>query len=102
MVEKNQTLRWTSAVVENFLFCGFLLGWHMLQNVFVDEGFFCNAEGQLREVKILNFFRGKFWKSRGQNTQVQNISTNASANDCDKEFQGRQLTGKGLMIRLLS
>ena len=57
MVEKNQTLRWTSAVVENFLFCGFLLGWHMLQNVFVDEGFFCNAESQLREVKISNFFR---------------------------------------------
>ena len=58
MVEKNQTLRWTSAVVENFLFCGFLLGWHMLQNVFVDEGFFCNG-GQLRD---LDNFKKKLQK----------------------------------------
>lgn len=57
---KNQTLRWVTGAAECFLFCGFILGWHLykgseksnffskifsthlkLRHIFEEEGFFC-------------------------------------------------------------
>ena len=71
-MEQKQTIRWTTAVVENFFFCGFLLGWHMLQNVFADEGFFCGESSQFDD-----------------NVTVQLNDTVG----CDKQYQQAQLMG---------
>ena len=74
MVESKQTIRWTTAVVENFFFCGFLLGWHMLQNVFADEGFFC-SDSKLTNLSNLT------------------VSTNKTIETCDKTYQQTQMMG---------
>jgi len=36
-----QQPRWLSGVVENFLFNGIILGWFALQNIFINEKFYC-------------------------------------------------------------
>jgi len=78
MVEKLQTARWTTAVVENFIFCGFILGWHNLQNIFANEGFFCN-----NGVDTIIVDDG---------TEVTNSTTDNVLTTCDFDYQSTQLT----------
>ena len=40
--------------VENFLFNGIILGWFALQNIFINEKFYCwNPEGDVSKEEIL-------------------------------------------------
>lgn len=77
-MESKQTIRWTTAVVENFFFCGFLLGWHMLQNVFADEGFFCSDGGASTAANM---------------TTNVTASMNETIDTCDRTYQQTQMMG---------
>ena len=68
-MEKKQNLRWISAALEHFLFCGILLGWHNFQSVFAGEGFFC-----------------------GESSSNITVEVNSTTDQqCDQQFQQRQL-----------
>ena len=69
-MEKKQNIRWISAALEHFLFCGILLGWHNFQSVFAGEGFFC-----------------------GEGPQNITVEVNSTVPQCDHQFQQTELIG---------
>ena len=54
--------------VENFLFNGIILGWFALQNIFINEKFYCwNPDGNIAKEEVLaNLAINKDWDIHGR------------------------------------